>query len=417
MSRQLIRRNIESIVRDTLNDTPVAVIQGARQVGKSTLTEIVSENMDSVRITLDSNAALTAAKENPFEFVTQHSDGLLIIDEIQKCPELLSEIKLSVDKNRRPGQFLITGSANILSLRSANESLAGRAETITLMPFSVGEITGVKEDIVSKLMHRDILSRLRNTKPLTRAGYSKLIGNGGYPDAQKRILKRRKAYFDNYIIRVLDHDANELYGLAHIDRLKTIYSLLAGNPSQIYNRANISRLVGIPESSMNGYIRLIEDLCLLHTIPGWGKNYSHRAINRQKVILSDTGLVCSLTGMTSDFLANIENSNELGPILEAFVIAEINKQKTWSDTNYNLFHYRDRDNKEVDLVLELDGGKIIAIEIKSSSSFSKKDFAGMKLLRDMLGNRFHCGIVLYTGEEVLPFGDRLFAAPISAIWQ
>jgi hypothetical protein len=168
---------------------------------------------------------------------------------------------------------------------------------------------------------------------------------------------------------------------------------------------------------MNAYIRLLEDLCLLHSLPAWGKNYSKRALSRPKIILSDMGLVCSLHSMTNDFLADIENGSALGPLLEAFVIAEINKQQSWSDFDYTLFHYRDCDNKEVDLVLELDGGDIIAIEIKAAGSFTKSDFAGLKTLRSLQDKRFRCGVLLYTGTEVQPFGDRLYAAPISTIWQ
>ena len=414
---QLIKRNVESVVRDTLKDTPVTIIQGARQVGKSTLAAMVSKDTNNMSVTLDSNTTHAAAKENPYEFVSQYSEGLLIIDEIQKCPELLSAIKLSVDANRKPGRFLITGSANILNLKNANESLAGRAETIVVEPFSVGEVKGIKEDFVSALLSEDIITVIRKGTPLTRADYAKLIECGGYPEAQGRIIKRRNAFFKNYISRVLDHDANELSGLTHLDQMQKIFILLSGNPSQIYVKANVSRLVGIPESSMNGYIRLLEDLCLIHTITAWGKNYSRRAINKPKIIMPDTGIVCSLHGMTGGFLADIENGNVLGPLLEAFVISEIYKQQTWSEIDYTLFHYRDSDKREVDLVLEMAGGRTIAFEIKAASSFSAKDFAGLKVLREILGERFHCGILLYTGTQALPFGDRLFAAPISSIWQ
>jgi len=168
---------------------------------------------------------------------------------------------------------------------------------------------------------------------------------------------------------------------------------------------------------MNGYIRLLEDLYLIHALPAWGKNYSKRAIGKPKIVISDTGLVCSLNGITEGFLANIENGNELGPLIETLVINEILKQQTWSKIGFDAYHYRDKDEKEVDLVLELGSGEVIAIEIKAASSVSGKDFAGMKMLRDMLGNRFHCGVLLYTGTEALPFGDRLYCAPVSSIWQ
>ena len=417
MSAKLIKRNAESIVIETLMDTPVTVIQGARQVGKSTLTSMIAENIVSKSVTFDSEITLAAAKENALEFVEQFPEGLLIIDEIQRFPELLSAIKLSVDSHRRPGRFLVTGSANILNLRGTNESLAGRAETIVLKPFSVGELNGFKEDFVSLLMCNEILSILTQAKPYTRAEYARLIENGGYPDAQSRRGRRREAYFRNYLARVLDHDASELSGLAHIDRMNEIFALLAGTTSQIYIRANVSRAVGIPESSMNGYIRLLEDICLIHTLPAWGKNYSKRAISKPKTAISDTGLVCSLNGMADGFLADLENGNELGPVIETFVINEIMKQQTWSEIGFDVYHYRDKDGKEIDLVLELRSGEIIAIEVKAASSFSRKDFAGMKALRDMLGNRFHCGVLLYTGTEVQPFGDRLYCAPISSIWQ
>ena len=416
MSSKLVKRNIESVVQEMLSDTPVTMIQGARQVGKSTLAMMVSNNMNCMNVTLDSNEVLIAAKENPLEFVSQFREGLLIIDEVQRCPALLGAIKQSVDFDRRPGRFLITGSANILRLRDANESLAGRAETVILEPFSVGEKIGIKEDFVSMLMNGDILCGLQKTIPLSRAEYAELIIEGGYPDAIERVGKRRRGYFRNYISRVLDHDANELSGLTHLDRLNKLYTILAGEASGIYVKANVARLAGIPESSMPAYIRMLCDLCLVHMLPAWGKNYSRRIVNKPKMVIGDTGLACSLNGINSSFIANIEQGEVMGPLLEAFVISEINKQQGWSSSEYSLFHYRDRDNKEVDLVIELIGGQVIAIEIKAASSFSRKDFTKMKMLRELLGKRFHCGVLLYTGNVVQPFGDKLFAAPISAIW-
>jgi len=417
MDLTFVKRSLEPVVRDTLSDTPVTIIQGARQVGKSTLAEMASRDINHLSITLDSDDMLKAAKENTYEFVSQFREGLLIIDEIQRCPELLPAIKMSVDKNRKPGRFLLTGSANILTLRNANESLAGRAETITLHPFSVGEKRGVAEDFATNILTDDILPYLRKAQPLTRADYANLIIDGGYPDAQSRTGKRKKAYFSNYISRVLDHDATELSGLAHIDRLQQLYMLLAGNPSQIYIKANMSKLIGIAESSMNGYVRLLHDLCLISKLPAWGNNYSRRAVKKSKIILSDTGIVSSLIGINHEFLADIRNGNVLGPLIEAFVINEFVKQQTWSNADYTLFHYRDSDMKEVDLVLEFIDGKVIAIEIKAASSVSNNDFSGLKTLRNLLDNRFHCGLLLYTGTEVQPFGDRLFVAPISSIWQ
>jgi predicted AAA+ superfamily ATPase len=416
MTETLLRRNAAAAIKETLADTPVTVIQGARQVGKSTLARIIANSMNSRQVTLDSNETLAAAKENPIEFVSQFKEGLLVIDEIQRCPELLNAIKLSVDRNRKPGKFLITGSANLLNLKGAHESLAGRAETITLEPLSVGELNGVKEDFVAGLLNIAPLDALRRAAPLARSDYANLVSNGGYPDALTREGRRRSAYFRNYLSRVLDHDADDLFGLSHLDRLKKLHAVVMGETSKLYVKAHVSRLVDIPESSMNGYIRLLLDLCLVRSLPAWGKNYSRRAVAKPKLVVNDTGLACSQSGIDRDFLANIENGNELGPLLETFAIMELAKQQTWSAAEYSLHHFRDRDGKEVDLVLELLGGRIIAIEIKAASSFSRKDFSGLKMLRDMLGERFICGLVLYTGVEVQPFGEKLFAAPLSSLW-
>jgi len=417
MDAKLIKRNVESIVLETLQDTPVTIIQGARQVGKSTLAKMVATGIRHKSVTMDSDEILAAASENPFEFVSQFTEGTLIIDEVQKCPVLLNAIKQSVDMDRRPGRFLLTGSADIHNVKGAKESLAGRAETVLLEPFSVGEKMKIKEDFITSLAGGDILSRFNGIKPASRAKYAELIAEGGYPEANKREGKRRSAYFRNYLTRVLDHDAEEMSGLAHLERLSKLYNVLAGETSKIFIKANASRLVGIPESSISGYILLLENLCLLNMLPSWGNNYSRRAISKPKITIPDTGLVCAVNGINSDFIGRIENGNQLGPLLETFVINEIGKQRTWSATDYSIFHYRDRDNKEVDLVVELTNGQIITIEVKAASSFSQKDFAGMKMIRDKVGTRFLCGIVLYTGNEVQPFGDRLFVAPISAIWQ
>ena len=417
MELKLTKRNIESTVIETLSDTPVTIIQGARQVGKSTLASMISENLISKSVSFDSDLVLMGAKENTSEFVNQFPEGLLVIDEVQRFPEIINAIKLSVDQNRKPGRFLLTGSANLFNLKGNTESLAGRAETIVLEPFSVGELSGVKEDFVSFLMKEDILGKLHEVRPYSREEYAQLIESGGYPDAQDRQGKRRDAFFENYLTRVLNHDAGELSGLMHLDRLDTLFKVFAGKASQIYVRASVARDVRIPESSMSGYVRLLEDLCLIHVLPSWGKNYINRAIDKPKIIVSDTGIASSVNGMNSSFLSNLENGVEFGPLVEAFVTNEILKQQTWSSTRFSAFYYRDKDDKEADLLLELRGGKIIALEIKASSSVSRNDLKGLKVLRDALGERFHCGVLLYTGTEVNTVGEKLYCVPISTLWQ
>jgi predicted AAA+ superfamily ATPase len=411
-----IRRNIEDILLETLLDTPVTVIQGARQVGKSTLAAMISDNIDCRRISLDDTAVLTAAKLDPLTFANQYNNGTLIVDEVQRCPELLRAIKLSVDENRRPGRFILTGSANLLHVSGANESLAGRAETIRLHPFSYGELEGRKDDFIFELLSNEKLPFLQSKMPKTRDEYAVLAAAGGYPDAVKRHGKRRYAWFQNYLASVLDHDAVDLSGLAHLDKLGTLFSVLSGQTSSEFVQRHVAVMTGIPESSLHGYTRLLHDLYLIDELPAWGRNISRRVISKRKVSLSDTGIASHINGLDETALSDVLNGEAFGSILESYVVSELFKQQTWSKEQYSLYHYRDKDRKEVDIVAELFNGRIVAIEVKASKSVSRSDFAGMKALRDVAGERFVCGIVLYTGEHALSYGADMYAAPVSTIW-
>jgi predicted AAA+ superfamily ATPase len=411
-----MRRNAEDIVMTTLSDTPVTVIQGARQVGKSTLMSLITDRPDCRRATLDDPATLSAAKADPVSFANQYPDKTFAIDEVQLCPALLRAVKLCVDENRRPGQFILTGSANLLHVAGVNESLAGRAETIMLYPFSRGELEGKKEDFVPQLLRGDIMRKLKKVNSLERDDYAALVAAGGYPDAVKRNRKRRGAYFNNYLSSVLDHDAMEMSGLAHLDKMGDLFAVISGQTSSEFIARSISGLTGIPETSLHAYVRLLKDLYMIIELPAWGRNISRRAVSRKKISLTDTGLASHINRLDGSALADVLLGEAFGALLESYVVAEMFKQKTWSDEDYALYHYRSRDRKEVDLVIELFDGRIITLEVKASRTVSRRDFAGMKSLREIVGERFHCGIVLYTGHEALPYGEDMFAAPVSAVW-
>jgi predicted AAA+ superfamily ATPase len=411
-----LKRNAEDVLLATLSDTPAAVIQGARQVGKSTLIDMTASKIDSKTVTLDDATTLDAAKADPHEFVNQYPEGTLAIDELQRCPALLSAIKLSIDENRKPGRFILTGSADLLHVSGANESLAGRAETITLYPFSHGELAGRKEDFVSGILQEGVPQILRRVTPLPREEYAQIVSVGGYPVAYSRDTKRRGAFFQSYLNSVLDHDAAGISGLAHLDKLNELFTVLSGKTSGEIVASGISKMTGIPDSSLHAYLRLLHDLFLIQTLPAWGRNISRRVVSRKKVVLVDTGLASHINRINAEGMADVLMGESFGPLLETYVIDELFKQQTWSDENFSLYHYRDRDRKEVDIVIELFNGRIIALEIKAARSVSRNDFSGLKVLREMVGNRFCCGIVLYTGAEVYSFGEKLFAAPISAVW-
>lgn len=412
----VLRRNIEERVLMALSDTPVTLIQGARQVGKSTLLSMVCAQLDSRLVTLDDPSTLGAARSDPISFANQYPAGTLAIDEVQLCPELLRAVKLCVDEDRRPGRFILTGSANLLHVAGANESLAGRVETLTLHPLSQGEVMGRQEDFVAAILRDDPLRLLQGARGLSREQYAAIVAAGGYPDALRRDGRRRRAYFENYLSGVLDHDAVELSSLAHLDKLGALFQVISAQTSgELVNRS-VAGLVGIPESSLHGYIRLLRDLYLINELPAWGRNTVRRAVARRKVHLADTGLAAYINRLDEQSLSNVLNGEAFGPLLETLVASELFKQQSWSAQDFSLFHYRDKDKREVDLVIEAFDRRLVAIEVKASRTVSQHDFAGMKVMREAVKDRFHCGIVLYTGSEAMPFGPDLFAAPVSAVW-
>lgn len=414
--KKYIKRNIEKNITLALKDTPVILVQGARQVGKSTLVEKIANEIDAVKVTLDNEAALNIAKEVPLDFVEQNENGTLVIDEIQLRPQLLRTIKYSVDRNRRPGRFILTGSADVLHVSGANESLAGRIEKIKLNPFSIGELLGVTDDFITRISKPDYNMYLTNFAVTSREKYIELICAGGYPEAVNRDVNRHKTFFENYLKSVLDHDATTISNLAHLDKLEKVFTILSANTSEEFVQTKVSRITGIPETSMNGYIRLLKDIYLINELPAWGRNLTKRAVSRKKVSISDTAIACYLNNDTKEKLLDLINGDELGSLMETFVVNELFKQQTWSETRFSLNHFRDHNKGEVDIIIELSDGRIIALEVKSASSISRNDLAGIKLIKDKTGDMFHCGLILYTGNEVQFLGKNIYAVPISGIW-
>jgi len=412
----LYKRNIEGRLLEALSDTPVVLVQGARQVGKSTLLAMISDGLDCRQLTLDDPNTLLAARNDPVDFVSQYPTGTLVIDELQLCPQLLRAIKLSVDKGRRAGRFLLTGSADLLHVAGANESLAGRVEILDLHPLSQGEFGGVQEDFVAEALNEGLPARLGRFHGLARGDYAGLVATGGYPAASRRTATRRAAYYKNYLAGVLDHDAVALSNLSHLDMLSKLFAVLNADTAKIFVQANVSRAVGIPETSLNGYIRLLHDLHLLHALPAWGRNVAKRAASKPKLFVADTGLACAVTGVRGEYLSSLQGGELFGALLETFAANELLKQRTWSAQDFQLFHFHDRENREVDIVVALPDGRIVALEVKAARTVYGHDFAGLRYLRDLIGAQFVGGVVLYTGDQTQQYDDRLFFAPLSTLW-
>ncbi|MBF8188503.1 ATP-binding protein [Nonomuraea sp. K274] len=403
-----LSRRAASLVYEALEDTRVVVINGARQVGKSTLAErVLRQAPNGVARFLDDPLTRAAAQEDPIRFVDH--EGLMLIDEVQRVPDLWLAIKNVVDRDPRPGRFLLTGSARLLALRSLPDALPGRSETIELWPLSQGEIEGHEDGFVDAAFR--VGADLRaEALGLRRRNYVALAARGGYPEAVKRTNpRRRERFFEGYIGDLIARDVKQVADIERAADMRRLISLLA---AQIGGLLNVSRLAGelaLPASTVRGYIEILETIFLVKLIPAWSSNATTRAVATPKVIFVDSGLAAYLTsGNNSDSL--------VGGLLENFVLSEIAKQLTWATTSARIYHYRDRDQYEVDAVLENNAGEIIGIEVKAAETVRPDDFRGLRLLQRRLGDRMRAGFVLYCGPESLSFGEGLTCLPVSALW-
>ncbi len=399
-----------------MSDTPITLIQGARQVGKSTLARQVVDERGGVLVSLDDAAALEAARVDPDGFLESARGGLLAIDEVQRVPELVRALKSSVDADRRPGRYLVTGSADLLDVPGVSDSLAGRAETVRLYGLSQGEMIGRREDFVTALLDGgdDWLRAYGSQR--TRDQYLDIVTAGGYPEALRRSGRARDRWFENYLERIVRRDAAEVGRLQHLDRLATLLRLIAANNSGELVQAHLARDAGIPETSLAPYVRLLEQLYLVQRVPAWHNNLTKRVVSRPKITMLDSGLNAHLTGRSPDTLSTALGAKHVGGLLEGFVTSELQKQRTWSSSRFRIHHFRDRDGAEVDLMVETAQGELIGIEVKATKTVKAGDLTGLRLVRDRSGAEFRAGIVLHMGERSYSFGDRLWSLPVDALW-
>lgn len=405
-------RFVEPAVREALTDTPVIALQGARQVGKSTLANRVSENIEGARsVTLDDATVLAVARSDPSFFVEQASNSLLVIDEVQRAPELILPIKAAVDRDRRPGRFLLTGSADLLRVPGVGDSLAGRAETIELRPLSQGEIARrtQPEDFISWVLGGD---RIQDGQALN----SQTIIMGGYPEAVKRRPERARRWLESYAERLSTHDARELHQGGYADHLPRLLVILAAGGQQELVLAKTARTLGVSEPTVQSYLDLAETMRLVSPLPSWGRTPRGRVVRRPKIALTDTGLSAALTGFTSEHATTIGGREYLGALLEQFVALELRKQQGWSSLRYTLWHYRELDGLEVDIVVELSDGRLLAIEVKTSSHVSERAWRPLTRFRDRFIDRDVTGVVLHGGANVATINNWLHILPVTTLW-
>jgi predicted AAA+ superfamily ATPase len=408
----MIRRNIAPNLLDALADTPVVLLNGARQTGKSTLAKSIAEKEHpAAYITLDDYSALSAARHDPAGFLAGF-EGPVIIDEIQKAPNLFPAIKAMVDRDRQPGRFLLTGSANVFLLPRLSESLAGRMEILNLWPFSQGELGGIREEFVDALFAHKLPSRVPDSE--SQANILGRILIGGYPEAVRRSsIARRKAWFDSYITTLLHRDVRDLANIEGMMNLPRLLSLLAIRVPTFLNFAELSRTAAIAQSTLKRYMSLLEAIFLIQNIPAWSKNPGKRLVKAPKLVISDTALKAHLTGSS---IERMTADGSVGGYLENFVIMELRKQISWSRIRPRMFHFRTQSGQEVDVVLEDLSGRLVGIEVKTAAAVGAEDFKGLRALAESAGKNFHRGIVVYTGTGIVPFGQNLHAVPVTALW-
>jgi hypothetical protein len=411
----MIQRSITPHILEALADTPVVMLTGARQTGKSTLVRWLAERGHPARyLNFDDAAVLSAARNDPAGFLSG-LEGPVILDEVQRVPDLFLAIKAEVDRRRQPGRFLLTGSANVLFLPLLSNSLVGRMEVLTLWPFSQGEKEGIHEGFIDAVFGQNLPAV--SGKPVNRTDLlSKIILPGGFPEILSRSREsRRSAWFDSYLTTILQREVRDLAQIEGLTMLPRLLSLLAIRSASLLNFSELSRSTTIPQTTLKRYMSLLEATFIIQTIPSWSGNLSKRLVKSFKIFFADTGLMAHLLGYKSG-PGLIEHPNT-GPLLENFVVMELKKQISWSRTRPQLFYFRTQSGQEVDIVLEDKQGRLTAIEVKASNTVSTQDFKAIKFLAEEVGKKFHRGLVLYTGEEAIPFGQRLHALPVDALWR
>ncbi|PWQ99583.1 ATP-binding protein [Leucothrix arctica] len=403
----------KSILQDAIEDSPVILIHGTRQCGKTTLALQLGEALGYHYISFDDDLQRQAALADPIGFILSLPE-YVILDEVQRIPELFTSIKASVDKNRKAGRFILTGSANILLLPKLADSLAGRMEIIHLRPLSCVETSNQKPNFLSQLFASDFGTATNNSQ-YRRLGESlaETIVKGGYPAALARPTEKRRAnWYRDYITTIVQRDVQDLTRIQKLEMLPRLLSMAAGQTSRLFNASNLGAPFALSAPTIREYLTLLQQVFLIEQLQPWHSNRLSRLIKTPKLHLADTGLACALLGVTSDMLW--QDRALLGQLLETFIYQELRKYADWHEQQLSFYHFRNKDKVEVDIVIE-QGLKVAGIEIKAAATVTKSDFKGLSKLRDAIGEQFAAGVVFYDGESIVPFGDKLFAVPVSVL--
>ena len=402
-------RFMEKRIREALEDTRVVLVCGPRQSGKTTLVRQIAGN-DVPFISLDDQTTLNAAENDPVGFIRGYDK--LVIDEIQRAPELILAIKAAVDEDPRPGRFLLTGSANLMTLPRVADSLAGRMEILNLLPLAQAELRGKPTSFLDQAFAAEISVRGPST---IGDNLVEIVSAGGYPEALSRsVWKRRLDWYMSYFDAILQRDIADVTRIDQLDLMPKLLRILAEHSGQLTNYSAIGAPLGMNHVTTRKYLSVFQSLFLVRNLQPWFTNTIKRVTKSHKLHFLDSGLLAAQKGLSPESLDR--DRTPFGPLLETFVLAELMKIANWSENRYAFSHFRDKDRNEVDIVIEDHGGKVIGIEVKASATVTLADFKGLRRLAAGAGNRFVHGIVLYDHHQPVQFGEKMVAVPISALW-
>jgi predicted AAA+ superfamily ATPase len=398
-------------------EEPVIAVHGARTVGKSPLLRSLASAAGRGLVDLDDPASRDAVEANLSAFAGAESP--VFVDEYQHVPAILDAIKAELNRDLRPGRFVLTGSTRYASLPAAAQSLTGRLHVMTLWPLSQGEIDGVEERFAQRLLTDPATLVAPATSDTARAEYVDRILRGGFPLAVRRTVgSHRNRWFDDYLKLVIERDVAELSRIRQREKMPQLVARLGGQTAQVLNLARLAEATGIERSTVEHYVRLLEAAFVVHRLPAWGTTLRARASSKPKIHMVDTGVAGRMLRITPERLsaAQPQAMSELGHLLETFCVGEVLKQVSWMDFPAKPGHWRTHDGDEVDLVLERDDGAVACLEVKAGERVSEKDFRGMRKLRDALGERFLGGVVLHLGRHSFTTDDRMHAVPVDRLW-
>ena len=411
-SQPYLKRHLEDALAEALADTPVVCILGARQCGESTLA--LRAAPDRVYVSLDDANSYQLACADPKGFVGELPE-YVTIDEIQRVPELSLAIKQSVDSNRKPGRFLLTGSANLLQLPRLSDSLAGRMEWIELQPFSEAEKEGAAGLFLEQWLGGDLDAGITASKPPRASSLPGRVIAGGYPEAFRRKPARARQWQEQYVRSIIERDIHDISQVKDGEDVGRFLEYMSHQTGQLLNVTETAKALGHTRATVEKYLSILEKLYLLRRLPPWHRNVQKRLVKSPKIHVSDSGLAAALSGITEGMW--MDDRGRFGHLLESFIVQQISIQAGRMESKTRLWHYRDKDKVEVDCVLT-QGRRTWGVEVKAAASVDSKDSKGLRRLAEQAGNYFQGGIVFYDGESVLPLDKelKLHAVPISKLW-